>query len=49
MSRDGLPGCYFAYISAYPFDLDIFASCEKWFATLKKFLIKSLAINILAL
>ena len=35
--------------SELPFVLDFFASCEKWFATLKKVLIKSLAIKILAL
>ena len=50
MSRDGLPGCSFAIFSAFPFVLDFFASCEKWFATLKKrFLLESLAIKILAL
>jgi len=50
MSRDGLPVCSFEIFSALPFVLDFFASCEKWFATLKKrFLLKSLAIKILAL
>jgi len=49
MSRDGLPVCSFAIFSEFPFVLDFFASCEKWFATLKKFLLKSLAIKILAL
>ena len=50
MSRDGLPVCSFAIVAELPFVLDFFASCEKWFATLKKkFLLKSLAIKILAL
>ena len=49
MSKDGLHVCSFAIFSELPVVRDFFASCEKWFATLKKFLIKSLAIKILAL
>jgi len=36
MSRYGLPVCSFTIFSELSFDLDFFASSEKWFATLKK-------------